>query len=54
MNNTNLHKDFYKIENLKFDVSKLQTALKEILKIKKYDTAGGVSHFGAICLNQIL
>ena len=53
MNNTNLHKDFYKIENLKFDVSKLQTALKEILKIKKYDTAGGVPHFGAICLNQI-
>ena len=53
MNNTNLHKDFYKIENMKFDISKLQSALHEVLKIKKYDTAGGISHFGAICLNQI-
>tara|TARA_B100000686_G_scaffold288015_1_gene313843 strand:+ start:85 stop:684 length:600 start_codon:yes stop_codon:yes gene_type:complete len=53
VNNTNLHKDFYKIENMKFDISKLQNALYEILKLKKYDTAGGISHFGAICLNQI-
>ena len=53
MNNKNLHKDFYKIENMKFDISKLQGALHEVLKIKKYDTAGGISHFGAICLNQI-
>ena len=38
---------------MKFDISKLQGALNDILKIKKYDTAGGISHFGAICLNQI-
>ena len=53
MNNTNIHKDFYKVENLKFDILKLQEGLKEFLKIKNYETAGGISHFGAICLNQI-
>ncbi len=53
MNNTNIHKDFYKVENLKFDILKLQEGLKEILKIKNYETVGGISHFGAICLNQI-
>ncbi len=53
MNNSSTHKDFYKIEGLKFDIVKLQKALNEVLKIKNYDTAGGISHFGAICLNQI-
>ena len=53
MNNASTHKDFYKIEGLKFDIVKLQESLKEVLKIKNYDTAGGISHFGAICLNQI-
>ena len=53
MNNSSTHKDFYKIEGLKFDIVKLQESLNEVLKIKNYDTAGGVSHFGAICLNQI-
>ena len=46
-------KDFHVVQNLKFDPKKLQEALKEVLKIKNYDDAGGISHFGAICLNQI-
>ena len=45
--------DFYTVPDLKFDLTKLQEALKQVLKIKKYDDAGGVSNFGAICLNQI-
>ena len=53
MNNLSSNKDFYKVDGIKFDVSKLQEGLKEVLKIKNYDTAGGISHFGAICLNQI-
>ena len=53
MNNSSTHKDFYKIEGLKFDIVKLQESLNEVLRIKNYDTAGGISHFGAICLNQI-
>ena len=50
MNNSS---DFHTVPNLKFDLSKLQEALKQVLKIKKYDDAGGISNFGAICLNQI-
>ena len=46
-------KDFHTIKDLKFDPKKLQEGLKQILKIKKYDTGGGITHFGAICLNQI-
>jgi len=45
-------KDFQK-QNLNFDISKLQKAYKEIIKIKKFETAGGVSHFGAICLTRV-
>ena len=44
--------DFQK-QNLNFDISKLQKAYKEIIKIKKFETAGGVSHFGAICLTRV-
>jgi len=44
--------DFQK-QNLNFDVVKLQEAYKQIIKIKKFDTAGGVAHFGAICLTRI-
>jgi hypothetical protein len=43
--------DFQK-QNLNFDISKLTKKLiKKLSKIKKFDTAGGISHFGAICLN---
>ena len=45
--------DFHTVKDLKFDILKLQKALKEILKIKKYDTANGIKNFAAICLNQI-
>ena len=45
--------DFHTLQDLKFNPSKLQLALSEVLKIKKYDNAGGVTNFGAICLNQI-
>jgi|TARA_B100001093_G_scaffold343618_1_gene328352 hypothetical protein len=44
--------DFYNVPNLKFDVSRLRTDLETVLKKKKFDTPG-VSHFGAISLNQI-
>ena len=45
--------DFHIVEDLKFDPVKLNQALRDVLKIKNYDDAGGVSNFGAICLNQI-
>jgi len=45
--------DFHTVKDLKFDTQKLNQALKEVLKMKNYDDAGGVSNFGAICLNQI-
>ena len=45
--------NFHTLKDLKFDPKKLQDALKKVLNIKKYDDAGGISNFGAICLNQI-
>jgi hypothetical protein len=46
-------KDFHTVENLKFDISKLQEALQQVLTVKKYDAANGIKDFAAICLNQI-
>jgi len=45
--------DFHTLKNLKFDIKKLQSSLKEVLKIKNFDDANGVKNFAAICLNQI-
>jgi hypothetical protein len=45
--------DFLTVEDIKFDISKLQSALNEVLKIKKYNDANGIANFAAICLNQI-
>ena len=45
--------DFHKVENLKFDVSKLQTALKTVLQRKSYDDAAGTKYIAGISLNQI-
>ena len=45
--------NFHTVEDLKFNPKKLNEALQQVLKIKKYDDAGGVTNFGAICLNQI-
>jgi len=44
--------DFYKVPDLKFDISKLRKDLDNVLKKKKFDTPG-VKNFGAISLNQI-
>lgn len=44
--------DFYRVPNLKFDVLRLRKDLELILKKTKFNTPG-VSHFGAISLNQI-
>ena len=44
--------DFYKVPDLKFDISKLRKDLDIVLKKRKFDTPG-VTHFGAIALNQI-
>ena len=45
--------DFHTVKDLKFDSRKLKGALADLLKMKKYDNADGVTNFGAICLNQI-
>jgi|TARA_B110000967_G_C18786423_1_gene511019 hypothetical protein len=44
--------DFYKVPNLSFDINKLRNDLEKILKNKKFNSPG-VTHFGAIPLNQI-
>ena len=44
--------DFYQVPNLKFDISRLRSDLEIVLKKSKFNSPG-VSHFGAISLNQI-
>ena len=44
--------DFQK-QDMKFDITKLQEAYKQIVQTKKFDDGGGVTHFGAISLTQI-
>jgi len=44
--------DFYKVPDLSFDINKLRNDLEIILKNKKFNSPG-VTHFGAIPLNQI-
>ena len=44
--------DFYRVPDLKFDISKLRNDLDLVLKKKKFINAG-VTHFGAISLNQV-
>ena len=51
MNNLSFE-NFYQVPGLKFDISKLREDLDEILKKKKFNTPG-ITHFGAISLNQI-
>ena len=48
-----LYKDFYKVEGIKFDVFKLQEALKTVLQRKTYDDAAGTKYIAGIFLNQI-
>ena len=44
--------DFQQLD-LKFDIRKLQDAYNEVIKIKKFETPGEVTNFGAISLTQI-
>ena len=44
--------DFYEVPNLNFDILKLRDDLEKILKNKKFNSPG-VTHFGAISINQI-
>ena len=44
--------DFYRVPDLKFDISRLRKDLDVVLKKKNFITAG-VTHFGAISLNQV-
>tara|TARA_Y100000389_G_C17397178_1_gene483222 strand:- start:649 stop:1251 length:603 start_codon:yes stop_codon:yes gene_type:complete len=44
--------DFYNVPNLKFDIEKLKTDLKKILKKRNFSSPG-ISHFGAIPINCI-
>ena len=45
--------NFQKQKDIKFDIIKLRQALKQVLNKKGFDDAKGISHFGAISLNQI-
>ena len=44
--------DFLKL-NIKFDLDKLQSAYKEVVKIKNFESPGEITNFGAISLTQI-
>ena len=46
------YNDFYKVPNIRFDISKLKFDLKKILNKKKFNSLG-IKNFGAIPLNQI-
>ena len=46
-------KDFRKVKDLKFDISKLKIALNEVLSKKSYDDAAGTKYIAGISLNQI-
>ncbi len=48
-----LFKDFHTVHDLKFDIKKLQIALKDVLSKKSYDDACGTKYIGSIALNQI-
>ena len=43
--------DFQK-QKIKFDIVRLQEAYRQIIKTKKFEDGGGISHFGAICLTR--
>ncbi len=44
--------DFYKVPDLKFDISRLRKDLDLVLERKKFKSPG-VTHFGAISLNRV-
>ena len=46
-------RDFLKVDDLKFDLSKLKIALDQTLTRKSYDDASGTKYIAGISLNQI-
>ena len=44
--------DFYKVPDLKFDISRLKKDLDKVLERKKFKSPG-ITHFGAISLNRV-
>jgi len=48
----NLNFNDFQLQNIKFDILKLQEAYRQIIKTKKFEDGGGISHFGAICLTR--
>jgi len=46
-------KDFQTVKDLKFDIKKLQYALKQVLSRKNYDDAAGTKYIAGIALNKI-
>ena len=50
--NATSFEDFYEVPNLNFDISKLREDLEKILTKKQFNSPG-VTHFGAIPINQI-
>ena len=46
-------KDFHTVKDLKFNIKKLQHALKRVLDRKDYDDAAGTKYIAGIALNQI-
>ena len=53
MSKDTMSNDFHKVDDLKFDISKLQNALKTVLQRKSYDDAAGTKYIAGISLNQI-
>tara|TARA_B100000700_G_scaffold310108_1_gene390263 strand:+ start:53 stop:649 length:597 start_codon:yes stop_codon:yes gene_type:complete len=51
MNSLNFS-DFYKVPDLKFDIRALRESLEQVLNKKNFNSLG-ISHFGAIPVNQI-
>ena len=45
--------DFYKVDDLKFDILKLRKALDQVISRKSYDDACGTKYIAAIGLNRI-
>ena len=49
---SNSNSDFH-LQDLSFDIEKLQDACDEVLNMKGFDTSLGIPHFAGISLNQI-
>ena len=47
------YSNFHTVKDLKFDIKKLQQALKQVLSKKSYDDAEGTKYIAGISLNQI-